>query len=362
MSEKKEEIFEKKLDEIIKDENNSIILKEKISSGGFGIVYKVEYKGKNYAAKLFEKRSEFDDEANNIVEFRGPHIVKVNKVFKKNYGDKIYNLILMEKAPLNSLRSFPEHIKNSIKLIFKSSFEIIGDNLLRFCVYQLIQGLKVLFMSNFCHFDLKPENILIFYDNVLKLADFGLLKNPEKIKDIDSITLPGCTYGYISPEAIFNKFKININQAIKQDFFALGATIYYLKYDKIMLDITKNNDSLITSNYIIELLEKKIDEIKSTKLANKDFINLLCSLINYNPEERPEFESLYRNKWINGYRYEIENLISIYINESIKLLIELNKSDFIIKKREYLKEKKIKKNNNNNNYINRKNKFIFKMK
>ena len=42
MSEKKEEIFGKILDEIIKDENNSIILKEKISSGGFGIVYKVE--------------------------------------------------------------------------------------------------------------------------------------------------------------------------------------------------------------------------------------------------------------------------------------------------------------------------------
>ena len=116
---------------------------------------------------------------------------------------------------------------------------------------------------------------------------------------------------------------------------------------------------MILQNY----QKKKIDEIKSTKLANKDFINLLCSLINYNPEERPEFESLYRNKWLNGNRDEITNLISIYQTDLNKLLIELNKSDFIIKKREYLKEKKIKKNkNNNNNYINRKNKFVFKTK
>ena len=59
------------------------------------------------------------------------------------------------------------------------------------------------------------------------------------------------------PEAIFNDFKININQAIKQDFFALGATIYYLKYDKMMLENTKIIDSLMTANDIIELLEKK---------------------------------------------------------------------------------------------------------
>ena len=39
--------------------------------------------------------------------------------------------------------------------------------------------------------------------------------------------------------------------------------------------------------------------IKSGKLSDKDFINFLCSLIQFKPEDRPNFEEIYFNKWLN---------------------------------------------------------------
>ena len=65
-------------------------------------------------------------------------------------------------------------------------------------------------------------------------------------------------------------------------------------------------------------------------------------------------EYLLRNKWINKDGEELENIIEINCLDERKLMVELNKSDFLIKKKEYL-ESIFEKNNKNEN---RKNKFV----
>ena len=66
---------------------------------------------------------------------------------------------------------------------------------------------------------------------------------------------------------------------------------------------------------------------------DKEFVKFLCKLIQYVPEERPSFEEIYRNKWLN------ENLEDIYFTTNMfaegdesTLMKELAKSDFIIAK------------------------------
>ena len=59
-------------------------LEKRLGSGGFGTVFEVkaENMDKTYAAKLIEKNDKYN-ESDLILEFRGPNIVKVNKIYEK---------------------------------------------------------------------------------------------------------------------------------------------------------------------------------------------------------------------------------------------------------------------------------------
>ena len=248
---KAEQIIDKIIEDFESDEKNKnrLIKGKKLTKGGFGVVYEMKFDGKDYAGKLIKKIKKEKNESEIILEFRGPKIVKVNKVFERIDGSDIYNLILMEKAPLKSLDDFLNKISNNnyFNFIFESPFEIIGDNLIRFFILQLVQGLEILDRNNFCHFDIKPENILIFTNIILKWTDFGFLRDLKAIKG-DEVKVPGGTEGYFSPEYYSNEFKLRKGQANKHDFFALGATIYFMKYGKKMLKYIRNQkDNLFNS-------------------------------------------------------------------------------------------------------------------
>ena len=169
-------ILQKIVDKNKKDDYKIVKM---LGKGGFGLVVELNIKNKTYAGKLIRKNvGKGIDEADLILDIRGPGIVKVNRIHtEKDENNYIYHLIVMEKAPLKSLSHLNEHIhfKNIFNLIFESPFELVGNNLIRFYAKQIIKGLEILDRSNFSHFDLKPENILTFSNIVLKLTDFGLL-------------------------------------------------------------------------------------------------------------------------------------------------------------------------------------------
>ena len=342
-----------------------------LGSGGFGLVKEVKYKEKEkekekeFAAKLIKRENNLEfQESDLIKEFRGPNIVKVTKIYNQKHNNEEYNIILMEKSQLKDLKTMTDQLlkHNLLKFIFHP-FEIMGDNFIRYFIKQLVEGLKLFNIGSFCHFDIKPPNILIFTNLVLKFSDFGLLRNPKEIEDeFENVKIPGGTHGYLPPDYYYKKGNVSYKESIKYDFFALGATIFYIKFGKNMLNFIKFNDGLITGDYLIKLIEKAMDEVKSEKLADKDFIDFLCSLIQFKADDRPNFEEIYRNKWLNK---NWKNILEIYeINnlDEQKLIIELNKSDFLFDKKEYINKTRnsnINGNkNNNDNKINDNNNII----
>ena len=96
-------------------------------------------------------------------------------------------------------------------------------------------------------------------------------------------------------------------------------------------------------------------------------------MIQFNAKDRANFEEIYRNKWINKNWEELLEIFHNNNNDEEKLILELDKSDFLIKKKQYLDKIHSIQNNINNNNINNngnnvgvhtynhRNKFIFKI-
>ena len=74
------------------------------------------------------------------------------------------------------------------------------------------------------------------------------------------------------------------------------------------------------------------------KYQDKDFDKFLCKLIQFKPEDRQDIEHIIRNKWLNKNSEELDIIKKKKILDEANLILELQKSDFLInKKRNYRK-------------------------
>ena len=340
-------------DEIFKrfeDEEDVEYFGRSLGKGAYGEVRDVKMKNANkmLAAKLYiKKKSDLPGEVYYPERLRGPNIVKINKTIEQRINQETYELIIMEKALLRDLGKLSEfyHKHNLLKLIDKSAFyEELGNSLLRFYTRQIVHGLEALDRNYYVHFDIKPENLLVTINLEVKLSDFSLL---TEVKDKENLKIPGGTPGFVSPE-YYKKELISRENAKKQDYFALGSTLYYLKYGVHMLRYKKSEDNQINYFNVNLLLQKNIDNINSSQTLDQDFINFIIHLIKYVPEERSSFEQIYRDKWLNSNVDIIKKILIINESDEEKAIMEFQKSDFLIKA-----DKNSKKNQK---------KFIFKRK
>jgi len=337
-----------------------------IGFGGFGVVVIVKKDNRYYAAKFIFPKDNKQISKEKVKDFRGRNLVKILNA----RGDGInYYMYVMELSYIGDVTKIHECLNNN--LIFKNPFlNKFGDNLIRLFCKQIITGIKTFYEGNLVHFDIKPDNILIFKGLELKLIDFSFL---TKLIHTKKQQIIGGTPGYFSPEFYIRKdFTDEILQ--KQDYFALGITIYNLLFDKPaitgyqkekdLIDKTnlneeekkenerrkQINEKIKEKNYniIIDCIQRAMNNIKSQKYLDKDFIEFLCNLIQYSPNERLDFEKIIRNKWLNKNTDEINKIININISDEDNMLLELQKSDFLVTKRKIRKKYPDKINNKDN--------------
>lgn len=339
---KKDELTKEEQNKIIKEicEGNKLEFIKHLGRGSYGVVIKaISKKNPNevYAIKIiFLKNLTPGENYEEYMEFRGQNIVKI--LSKKTDIDKSYYYYIMECSELGSLSSLKTDLINlENSRISKESFlEKVGNNLLRFFAKQIIIGIKTFYEGNLVHFDIKPNNILIFQGMQMKLIDFSFLMPIKKEQDL----IRGGTVGYVTPEYYLGN-KLDKSILNKQDYFAIGAVLYYLKYGEKMLNYEEErSENLINRGYInsakvVNLISIAINKIKSKKFQDKSLTDFLISLIQYKPEDRPEFEKIYRNKWLNKNSEEIKKINDIYSSDEGNMVFELQKSDFLIEHKKY---------------------------
>ena len=325
--------------------------KKILGKGSYGLVKLIMYKNKKCAGKIVAKDN--FDEIEYIKDLVGPHIIKIEKICQQiNIYGKDYCLIIMERAQLEDLAKFITflHNKNLLKLIYPKCFdENCSDTIFKYFTRQIIDGMMTLYQNNYVHFDIKPENILILNNLILKITDFDLLKKiDDKVKEFK---IPGGTQGFMTCEYYLDT-RVNASEARTQDYFALGCTLFSLKFGFLLLKNKKEGDGYMQAEEVFKSLERKINYIEANKLCVKDLIKFLKSLLAYKPEERPNFEEIYRNKWLNNNLDNINKIVENYDLNDDKLLVDLQKQDFFNQKKKIFES--VKKNTNSNKRYTRK--------
>ena len=326
---------------------------KKLGNGSFGIVKEVIYKNKQFAGKLTIKDSIAERELSE--DLKGSNIIKFYKVCNpiSKYGNT-YHLIIMEKAILKDLGKLNQyfHEHNLLKLIFRNCFNNeVSDSLLRYYSRQILEGLETLDKKNLVHFDIKPENILVTINMILKLSDFSISKKVDE--SVNEFLIPGGTQGYLTPEYYLKK-TIAGNNAKKEDYFAFGATLFYLKYGFPLMHYNKNEDREIVADKIVQTIIRKTNYIASRKFVDRDFVIFITHLLNIKFEYRYNFEQIYRNKWLNKNLDDIEKIVDNYDTDEEKFLMELQKLDFILQKNKIFGKDNIKDNNKKNDNLSNK--------
>ena len=182
-----------------------------IGRGGFGKVWKVEYKKthKKYAlkemskVKILEKKSEksIKNERDFLSQLHHPFIINMMCTFQ-DY-DNLY--LVMDLYTGGDLRY---HICRH------KQFE--EEQAKFFCACVLL-GLEYIHKNNIIHRDIKPENLVLDKNGYLAITDFGVAKK----NCIDNSSETSGTPGYMAPEVLCAQ-----NHSFPADFFAVGVMCY----------------------------------------------------------------------------------------------------------------------------------------
>ena len=193
------------------------IIKERLGTGAFGIVYKVLKQSNNYFYVIKQiplfglTQKQINDaklESKILSSVKSIYIVRYYESFEENN----YLNIVMEYCDGGDLSQFIEKNKQNNKLL--------EENLIWNIFLKITIGLASLHKSKILHRDLKSLNIFLTKNLDIKIGDFGVAKILTQTGFAKTII--GTPY-YLSPE-LCDELPYND----KSDVWALGCILYEL--------------------------------------------------------------------------------------------------------------------------------------
>ncbi|CAH1238237.1 MAP3K15 [Branchiostoma lanceolatum] len=219
---------------------------QKIGSGGFGQVYKVQIKSQGTLKEAALKIAKEVITEDNVIEFhneeeclrylKDPHIVDYYGLAAAPHPESggLRLGVLMECCPHTLLSWLNGHKERTPAWWPDDEGRMKeGFNTVKGLALQLCLGLKVVHEKRYMHRDLKLENVLVTEKGVVKIADMGLAKNLEEVTGTQAGTLL-----YAAPEVFHGRDKYDISA----DIYSLGFCLLEMWYG---LSVTEDKEYLL---------------------------------------------------------------------------------------------------------------------
>ena len=166
------------------------------------------------AATFEAQRDKFKKEAVRLRKLSSPHIVCVHDLFEEN-GTAYY---VMDFVDGENLRDYLKKIGHPLD---EATVWQVFD--------QVLDALEVVHSHGLFHLDLMPANLMMDQQGGVRLIDFGASKQMKAGSGATTSTAVSYTNGYAPRE--------QMEQALDKfgpwtDFYALGATLYFLLTDQ----------------------------------------------------------------------------------------------------------------------------------
>lgn len=257
-----------------------------VGSGGFGSVFKAEYRGQSVALKRVNRstknrlasRHSFWAEL-NAAHLRHPNIVRVlaasTCVPAESWYEGSLGSVLMELC------------ESDLQQVIYGSDPLELDRCLRYAT-DVSRGLRFLHAHGVLHLDIKPANLLLSRDHVVKIADFGCSLKLEpgcEATVSHQLSQLGGTFTHRAPELLRGE-----PASAKADVYSFAITLWQL--------LTREQPYAGDRQYVIYAVVAR--ELRP-RFGGYEVFNgergqvyraLLCRCWSVRPEDRPSSEEL----------------------------------------------------------------------
>lgn len=273
-------------------------IEEKLSSGGFGIVYLARKPdGKVFAIKEYmpafvaprdqnlefsftDKNQEklfvdglkaFFSEAETVAKINSNKIVTIEDIFEAN--KTAYFVMPFEQGA-------------TLQRILKEDRGFLTESRIKDLFIQITDGIDILHQHGLLHLDIKPGNIMIRPDNTALILDLGTTKTEEELQKLG---ISARTPGFAAPEQHHLRYGL-INQ--QTDIYGICATLFAVLLGKNPDSATKRFNQigynlLYAGQYnqgFLEIINKGMELYSQSRFKNSD--ELKKSLLLVKPKSK----------------------------------------------------------------------------
>ena len=222
------------------------------------------------------------------------------------------------------------NLEQAMKYHLETFKKPISENIARYFIFNILQGIIYLNKNNLIHRDIKSDNILLHFENEEDLITHNFLKAKIKIIDfgfaryLEQNELAGSLVGtpmYMEP-SILKTFMTSKSRVVdgfydkKVDVWSLGILTYELLIG-IVPFIARNIKGLFHSveqrDFCIPKEEKRNLELSEAA------INFIDRTLNIDMNMRPLPEELIKDPWIMG-KFDKKNLFKMKSDKEIALV------------------------------------------